>query len=62
MDNKEMIAAMLDDVELGNGADAQNKFNELIAQRVTSALDAAKTDYATGVYGDASNAEQESES
>ena len=50
MENKEAILSMLDDIDSGNNNDAQDKFNELIAARVSVALDTAKADYASKIY------------
>ena len=48
---------MLDDIETGNNSDAQEKFNSLIAQRVSTAMDAAKQDVAASIYGAQPNEE-----
>lgn len=52
-----MIYAMLDDIESGNNADAQDKFNTLISQRVSDAMDAAKVEVASSIYGAQPNEE-----
>lgn len=57
METKEMIYAMLDDIESGNNADAQDKFNTLISQRVSDAMDAAKVEVASSIYGAQPNEE-----
>lgn len=45
-----MISAMLDDIVMDNSAEAQEKFNTLVSQRVAAALDDRKVDIAASVY------------
>ena len=51
MEQKEAILTMLDNIEAGNNSEAQDIFKELLAQRVTTALDSAKADTAAKIYG-----------
>ena len=45
-----MISAMIDDITSDNAVDAQEKFNNIVAQKVTAAFDARKADVAASIY------------
>lgn len=50
MEHTEIINQMVDDILNGESASAQEKFEDLVAVKVTSALDARKQDLAQSLY------------
>lgn len=59
MDTKELVKQMVINVLDGQPAEAQERFQDIIAVKVTDALEAQKQAVATSVYAQPETAEEE---
>ena len=60
MDNNEMISGMLDDIAAQDAVAAQDKFNAVMSQKISDALDARKVEVASSIYSKDSNEDDSS--